>query len=72
MNTVNAPDGTRWAILKKLWWGFRQMSGDAAYDVYVQHCQRSGGPKESQKVLTREEFYLERIQQRYRTPNRCC
>jgi uncharacterized short protein YbdD (DUF466 family) len=48
------------------------MSGDAAYDVYVQHCQRSGGPKESQKVLTREEFYLERIQQRYRTPNRCC
>jgi uncharacterized short protein YbdD (DUF466 family) len=48
------------------------MSGDAAYDLYLQHCRRRGAGQETGRLLTRQEFYLERIQQRYRTPSRCC
>jgi uncharacterized short protein YbdD (DUF466 family) len=62
----------RWEIFKKLWWGFRQMSGDAAYDVYLRHWRSCGATEETPRLLTRGEFYLERIQQRYRTPSRCC
>ena len=69
---MNTPGDSRWRILQKLWWGFRQMSGDAAYDVYLQHCRRCGPGEETQRLLTRKEFYLERIQKRYRTPSRCC
>ncbi|MGA8103678.1 MAG: YbdD/YjiX family protein [Candidatus Acidiferrales bacterium] len=63
---------SRWGIFEKLWWGFRQMSGDAAYDVYLRHWRRCGAAEKTQRLLTRKEFYLERIQQRYRTPSRCC
>jgi len=48
------------------------MSGDAAYDVYLRHWRRCGAAGQTQGLLTRKEFYLERIQQRYRTPSRCC
>lgn len=48
------------------------MSGDAAYDVYLRHWRRCGAAEKTQRLLTRKEFYLERIQQRYRTPSRCC
>jgi hypothetical protein len=48
------------------------MSGDAAYDVYLRHRGRCGAAEKTERLLTRQEFYLERIQQRYRTPSRCC
>jgi uncharacterized short protein YbdD (DUF466 family) len=69
---VKAQGNSLREVLKKLWWGYRQMSGDAAYDLYVQHWRRRCPAEEPQVLLTRQEFYLERIQQRYRTPSRCC
>jgi hypothetical protein len=48
-----------------LWQGLRVLSGDAAWETYVRRCQ--GHPE-----LDRKQFYLERMQHKYRRPCRCC
>ena len=54
--------------LKLLWWWLRQVSGDAAYENYLSWAVRRGsGP-----VCSREEFYVESLQRRYRGVSRCC
>ena len=56
-------------MLRALWRGLREWCGDAAYDRYL----RSRATRESTLPrLTRAEFYLERANQRYSRPNRCC
>jgi len=57
------------AVLLRIWRGFREWCGDAAYDRYAQsHAKHSCGAAR----LTREEFYLERLQAKYSRVSRCC
>ncbi len=47
------------------WRALRLWSGDAAYEVYA--ARHSDGPR-----LSREAFYLDSLERRYRKANRCC
>ena len=74
--------------LKFLWWWFRQVSGDAAYENYLRSAQRAAGvqsaachPGRSEgslpattpvRILSREEFFLDSLRRRYSTISRCC
>jgi len=51
--------------LQTLWRRVREWSGDAAYETYLAHSP--SGPR-----LSREAFYLESLERRYRDPSRCC
>jgi len=51
--------------LLTLWHRLREWSGDAAYETYLAHTR-------SQPRLSREAFYLESLERRYRGPSRCC
>jgi hypothetical protein len=53
------------ALLRALWRGLREWSGDAAYETYV---ARAGAGE----VLDRRTFYLDSLRRRYRQPTRCC
>lgn len=50
--------GAGWRLL-------REWSGDAAYETYLRHP--GAGPR-----LSREAFYLDSLQRRYRGISRCC
>ena len=53
-------------ILAAAWRGLRELSGDLAYDRYLEHAADS-------QALTREEHYLDTLRRRYSSgPNRCC
>ena len=59
----------------KIWWGLRQVTGDAAYERYVQRARRRparGGCGGAARVLSREEFYLDMLRRRYSGVSRCC
>lgn len=46
-------------------WGFvRAVSGDAAYDAHLRHA--------GAQALSRQAFYLDSLERRYRGVNRCC
>jgi len=55
------------AVLRALWRGLREWSGDAAYETYL---ARTG----DEAPLGREAFYLDGLRRRYPPgqPNRCC
>lgn len=55
--------------LTKVWRGFREWCGDAAYERYVQCMSRRPG---SERLLTPAEFYVEQMNRKYSLPNRCC
>lgn len=55
------------AALRRLWSVVRALSGDSAYETYLAHARRSGGP-----ILTPEEFYLDSVGRRYSRVSRCC
>lgn len=52
------------ALLSRGWRALRVLTGDAAYDTYLARAGES--------PLSREAFYLDRLQRRYRGPSRCC
>ena len=54
--------------LGRFWQGVRQWSGDAAYEIYL----RSGKRMTEQRLLSKEEFYVEQLNRKYSRPNRCC
>ena len=55
----------------KLWWWFRQITGDAAYENYLAH--RRASPQERGKpAMTRDQFYADSLRRKYSTINRCC
>jgi uncharacterized short protein YbdD (DUF466 family) len=72
--------------LKFLWWWFRQVSGDAAYDNYLRSTQRASvgahlcvrpsgtdtHVRPCQRIMSREEFFLDSLRRRYSTISRCC
>ena len=53
--------------LKWLWWWLRQVSGDAAYERYLEHASRC-----PHAPLSRDEFYLDALRRRYSGVSRCC
>ena len=56
-------------LLRRLWRGLREWCGDAAYESYL----RSKGTQfDCSRTLTPAEFYVEQLNRRYSTPNRCC
>jgi hypothetical protein len=76
--------GTRAAVYKAWWW-LRQVSGDAAYENYLQGTSRPpgvaragtvsaahGGPVARASELSPEEFYLDTLERKYARPCRCC
>ena len=50
------------------WQGVRQWSGDAAYEIYL----HSGKRMTEERILSKEEFYVEQLDRKYSRPNRCC
>jgi uncharacterized short protein YbdD (DUF466 family) len=64
-----AADTRTWRILRKIWRGLREWSGDAAYERYLQSPQTRA---QASSVLSPAEFYIEQLNRRYSRPNRCC
>ena len=58
--------------LKWLWWWLRQVSGDAAYENYLQWAQRANRRAAGGGALSREEHYLDTLRRRYSGVSRCC
>ena len=60
--------------VKRLWRWLREVSGDAAYESYVRSHKRScsRAPSQVQRLLTREQFYLDALRRRYSGVSRCC
>jgi hypothetical protein len=52
----------RW--LRAAWSGLRAFCGDSAYETYA---ARADGP-----LLSRQAFWLDSLERRYRGPSRCC
>jgi uncharacterized short protein YbdD (DUF466 family) len=46
---------------------FRGAEGDQAYDNYLRYAAKQPG-----RPMTREEFYLDRLKNKYSQPTRCC
>jgi len=59
------------ASWRKLWftiWNYvKEVSGERGYDHYLACTKRSG-----LTPVSRDEFFLSRIEARYSRPNRCC
>jgi hypothetical protein len=65
LRRAGARPGRLRRLLAAAWRALRVWSGDAAYEIYA---ARAGGAP----LLSREDFYLDTLQRRYRTPTRCC
>jgi uncharacterized short protein YbdD (DUF466 family) len=55
-------------VLRCLWLGLRQWSGDSAYETYLACVTQKPGSK----PLSATEFYVEQLNRKYSRPNRCC
>lgn len=73
--------GTLGAVLAKLWWWIRQVSGDAAYETYLLRGVEGPGhsapsaasaPLTARARISRQEFYLDSLRRRFSGVNRCC
>lgn len=51
--------------MARFWRGFREASGDSAYELYLERA----GPGAR---LSREELWLDTLRRRYSGPSRCC
>ena len=56
-------------LLRKVWLLLRQVLGEGAYECYCEHL-RSRHP--GTPVPSAEEFYAQRVEERYSRPSRCC
>lgn len=58
------------------WWWLRQVSGDAAYEDYLERRAirrpNLAGPRADGPLLSRKEFYLDGLRRRYSGVSRCC
>jgi len=55
-----------------VWWWLRQVTGDAAYEIYLAHYSARSAGRRGQPAMTRDEFYADSLRRRYSTINRCC
>jgi uncharacterized short protein YbdD (DUF466 family) len=54
-------------LLSRLWSFARALTGDSAYETYAKRAARSRAAP-----LSPEAFYLDSLERRYSSPNRCC
>ena len=57
--------------LQRFWQGLMTLTGDDAYQRYLDHWQAEHGGTE-QRPMTRREFYMAEQQRKWNRPNRCC
>jgi uncharacterized short protein YbdD (DUF466 family) len=57
-------------LLRRCWAGLRQMSGDDAYERYLQHCREQHD--EVGKSLDRAAFYRQEQARKWDGVRRCC
>jgi uncharacterized short protein YbdD (DUF466 family) len=61
--------------LKNLWARVRQLSGDDAYERYLQHFaehHQSGSAGEAEPLMTKEAFFKEWQDKKWTGVKRCC
>src|SRR5437764_9777840 len=56
-------------VLVRLWRFLQELAGENAYAVY---CEGMRARHPERPIPTEEEFYLERLAEKYARPNRCC
>ncbi len=56
-------------LLIRMWTTFAAVMGDDAYERYCEHL-KARHPEV--RPMTAGEFYVARLEQKYRRPNRCC
>jgi Selenoprotein, putative len=56
------------------WRGFRQATGDAAYESYLRSKARKNAEQADNcsAPLSQRDFYLDSLRRKYSTINRCC
>ena len=55
------------------WHGFRQATGDAAYESYLRSKARNHSHDcAATAPLSQRDFYLDSLRRKYSTINRCC
>jgi uncharacterized short protein YbdD (DUF466 family) len=57
--------------LKLIWKIIRNISGDDAYEVYLKHYKDCEKNKKN-KLLSRQEFYVRKLEEKWSGINRCC
>jgi uncharacterized short protein YbdD (DUF466 family) len=57
--------------LSALWRGLRQLSGDDAYERYLQHYQAHHA-QDAEPPLSREEFFKQWQDKKWHGVKRCC
>ena len=62
------------AVIRICWWWLRQVTGDAAYENYLRSRSRAvhAAGEGCSGLLSAEEFYLEKLRQKYMGISRCC
>jgi uncharacterized short protein YbdD (DUF466 family) len=68
--------------VQSAWWALRYITGDAAYDNYLRYCEThrpaAGGAaphgiaRPGTAIMTREQFYTDRLRRKYSGVSRCC
>jgi uncharacterized short protein YbdD (DUF466 family) len=59
------------SILSKLWQGIRELSGDDAYERYLQHYAEHHA-EDGAAPLTREAFFKQWQDSKWKGIKRCC
>jgi len=54
-------------ILQTFWKYLREVSGENDYERYFEHIAKQGG-----EPMSRQEFYLDRLNHKHTRPTRCC
>jgi len=57
--------------IRNFWRGLQRLTGDDAYQRYLEHWRREHACDE-EKPMSRREFYLAEEQRKWNKPNRCC
>jgi uncharacterized short protein YbdD (DUF466 family) len=61
------------SILSKLWQGIRELSGDDAYERYLQHhAEHHAVDQDAEPPLTREAFFKQWQDSKWKGIKRCC
>jgi uncharacterized short protein YbdD (DUF466 family) len=61
------------SILSKLWQGIRELSGDDAYERYLQHYAEHHATEQNAELpLTREAFFKQWQDSKWKGIKRCC
>lgn len=57
--------------LRSVWHFIQRLTGEDAYQRYLEHWRREHGPADG-PPLDRRSFYIAEQQRKWNGPNRCC